>query len=235
MNLKNKIVVVTGASDGIGKQIALKLAEQNTKLVLIGRDAIRLGSVAESCLKLGSPKCEFYQVDLRNSGELKTTTEKIASDFGGVDILINCAGVWAKVGGLEQLSEESIDENIDTNLRAVVKLTHFMLPHLKDSKEAAIVNVSSRSGYLAQAGQSVYSATKWGVTGFSEVLKVDLKGTNVRVATIHQGGTDTKIFEKAGDGRDTTKFTNPSDLAEVVVYMLSRPSKIWLHDVRVEY
>ena len=109
------------------------------------------------------------------------------------------------------------------------------MPELKNRKESAIINVSSKSGVVPQAGQSVYTASKYGVRGFTEVLKADLKGTNVRVAGIYQSGTNTKMFEKTGEDFPIQKFTDPADLAAVIVYMLSMPERIWLHDVRVEY
>ncbi len=136
---------------------------------------------------------------------------------------------------LEDVSEEEVDSVIDTDLKGMIYVTRFMLPILKRQKEAAIINDSSRSGVTAQAGQSIYSAAKWGVRGFTDVLKEDLKGTKVRVAGIYQGGTDTKMFEKSGEHFDQDKFISPEDLADVIVFMLSRPPKIWLHDVRVEY
>jgi len=87
---------------------------------------------------------------------------------------------------------------------------------------------------VEQEGQSVYTASKYGVRRFTEVFELDLKDTNIKVADVYQSGTNTKMFEKAGDNFSTNKFTNPSDLADVIAYMLARPDKIWLHDVRIE-
>ena len=153
MNLSGKTAIVTGASDGIGKQVAIKLADQGVNLALIGRDNFRLNQVKNAIKKLNS----------------------------------------------------------------------------------SLKNVSSKSGVTAQAGQSVYSASKWGVRGFTEVLKIDLKNTGIKVAGVYQSGINTKMFEKTGEKVPSEKFTNPVDLAEVIVYILSQPEKIWLHEVRVEY
>lgn len=82
----------------------------------------------------------------------------------------------------------------------------------------------------------LYCASKYGVTGFTEVLKVDLKGSSVRVAGLYQGGTNTQMFSKANDlDKPLNDFTDPNDLADVIVFMLTRPAKIWLHDIRVTY
>ena len=193
MNLKNKVIVITGASDGIGKQIALRLAKKNTKLALIARDEKRLNNVCEEAGKLGAIEAEAYPCDLLDIKELKKTTETIISHFNGIDILINNAGIWQKLMPLEEIDEDTIDKVIRTNLTALIHATKLFLPSLKEKKEAAIINISSKSGTVAQEGQSVYTASKYGAKGFTDVLKVDLKNTNVRVAGVYQSGTNTSM------------------------------------------
>ena len=118
----------------------------------------------------------------------------------------------------------------------MIYVTKQLLKYFKErDEEAIILNVSSRSGVTTQEGQSIYTASKWGVTGFTEVLKTDLKNSKIRVATLHQGGTNTNLFSKTGEHFNQDKFIKPEDLADVIVFMLSRPPQIWLHDVRVEY
>lgn len=231
MVLQNKTIVITGASDGIGKQIALKLAKEKTNLVLIARTAEKLAEVEKECLSLGAVGVKSLPVDIKDTAKLKESLESIEK----VDVLINNAGIWQKKGQLDEIDPSVIDEVINTNLTALIHVTQILLPNLRKQTEAAIINVSSRSGITVHSTQSVYSASKWGVTGFTEVLKEDLKGTNIRVAGLYQGGTNTQLFAKMGDNPPIENFTNPADLADVVVFMLSRPPKIWLHDVRVEY
>lgn len=235
MNLKNKVAIVTGASDGLGRQVVLKLAKEGVKLALIARRQAELSEVAGEAEKLGSPKVVTYSCDLRETEKVKEIVSQISKDLEGVNILLNVAGIWQKLGFLEDTPEEVVDEVIDLNLKALIKLTRLIIPYLKEQKEAAIINVSSRSGVTAQPGQAVYTASKWGVTGFSEVLKADLKGSNIRVGTIHQGGVDTEMFRKTGEHFDQKKYIPPEELANIIVFMLSRPERIWLHDARVEY
>lgn len=235
MILLGKIAVVTGASDGIGKQISLRLAKEKVKLALIGRDRARLAETEKEAIKLGASQVGIYCCDIRKINDLKNTVNKIVSDFKNINILLNVAGIWQKMGPLDQVDESTIDDVIQTNLTVVIHITRLFLPYLKQQDNAAIINVSSKSGVVAQLGQSVYTASKYGVSGFTESLKADLKGSNIRVAGVYQSGTNTKLFAKAGDNPPVEKFTNPADLADVIVYMLSRPKQIWLHDVRVEY
>ena len=234
MKLKNKIIVITGASDGIGRQIALKLAKEGSKLALVARNKRKLNEVATEAKELGVADVRIYICDIRQTNKLEATIKSIISDFGSVDILINNAGIWQKLMSVDKISKKVVDEVIGTNLSALIHITRLLLPVLRTRKEAVIINVISKSGIVAQEGQAVYTASKYGVRGFTEVLKIDLKNTNIKVAGVYQGGTNTKMFEKVGENFSTDKFTNPSDLASVIVYMLTRPDKIWLHDVRIE-
>jgi len=236
MNLKDKTVVVTGASDGIGREVSLKLAKEGVALALIARNEEKLNEVKNKCLELGSPKTEGYICDISDNEKVKETVNKILVDFKSVDILLNIAGIWQKLNLLENIPDEEIDSVIDIDLKGMIYVTKPLLKYFKEEdKEAIILNVSSRSGITAQEGQNVYTAAKWGVTGFSESLKADLKGSKIRVATVFQGGTNTEMFNKAGEHFDQGRLIKPEDLADVIVFMLSRPPQIWLHDVRVEY
>ncbi len=235
MNLKDKVAIVTGASDGLGKQIALKLAKEGVSLALVARNEEKLKEVQSETEKLGSPKVNIYSCDISDSKQVENAVRQIEVDFNEIQILLNIAGVWQKLGLLEDISIEEIDKVIDIDLKGMIYMTQRVLPILKRQKEAIIINDSSNSGVTAQPGQSVYSAAKWGVRGFTDVLKEDLKDTSVRVAAFYQGGTNTGLFNKSGEHLDQDKFIDPESLADVVVFMLSRPPKIWLHDVRVEY
>ncbi len=235
MNLKNKVIVITGASDGIGRQIALRLAKENVKLALIARDKEKLRDVSKEAKKLVAENVKTYSCDICETSKLEKTIKTIISDFGSVDILINNAGIWQKLMPVDELTEEVVDNVIKTNLLGLIHTTRLLLPALREREEAAIINIVSKSGVVAQKGQAVYTASKYGVKGFTEVLKEDLKGSKIRVAGIYQSGTNTKMFEKAGEDFSADKFTDPADLADVIAYILSRPEKIWIHDVCVEY
>lgn len=235
MLLKNKNIIVTGASDGIGRQIAIQLARENTNLALVARDEKELEETQKESERAGAGKVDIYPCDLRDAKQIKETINKIVSDFDKIDVLINDAGIWQKMMPVENVEESVVDDVIQTNLVGLINCTRFLLPYLKKQKDSAIINIVSKSGVVPQIGQSVYSASKYGVRGFTEVLKAELKGSGVRVAGIYQSGTNTKLFAKVGDNPPLEKFTNPKDLANVIVFMLSQPAKIWLHEVHVEY
>jgi NADP-dependent 3-hydroxy acid dehydrogenase YdfG len=236
MQLTCSTIVVTGASDGIGREIALNLASKGVHVVLLARDEQKLQSVqAEIVAKQGG--AEYVVCDLSQADQVRSTAAEIVQRFPGVVGLINNAGVWQKVGQLDEISDDVIEAVLQTNLHGLILLTKHLLPTLRQATEAVIVNVSSRSGHSAQSGQSVYTASKWGVRGFTEVLHTDLAETSVRVAGIYQGGTNTNMFHKAGETWPAEKlqsFIPANELAEVVAFVASRPKQVWLTEVRIE-
>lgn len=236
MNLKNIAILISGASDGIGREIALRLAKEKATLILLGRNVERLEDVKNKCVKLGAIEVFTYSFDLGDRNTVTDHLEKIRNNHMDLSVIINNAGVWQKLGDIDQIDHDEIERVIGTNLTGLIKLTNTLLPVLRKQKEAAIINISSKSGYMAQSGQALYSASKYGVRGFTDVLREDLKDTNIRVGGVYQGGTVTDIFRKAGEDWSDERYDNmmnSSDLAEVVVFMLTRPAKIWISEVKV--
>ncbi|MFP7570417.1 SDR family oxidoreductase [Marivita sp. S2033] len=234
MDLTNKRVIVTGGSDGIGRHICLKLAAAGTQLAILGRDTDRLRRVESECTSAGAKHAIGIECDLQDHDAILAAVEKVTETFGGLDILINNAGIWHKTGPLDTIPSETLQATVQTNLTGLMQITQAALPALRDNDEGIVLNIVSKSGVVAQAGQSVYTATKFGVRGFTEVLKADEETTGVRVGGVYQSGTNTDMFAKAGEDVPNHIFTEPDDLADVVVFVLSRPPKLWIHDIRIE-
>jgi short-subunit dehydrogenase len=228
-----RTILITGASDGIGKSIAIKLSKQKVHLILFGRNESRLNEVRSICIANGS-NVEVYAFDLTDNQRRQEIVDGIMAK-NTVDILINNAGIWHKVGDITSLSAAKIEEVINVNLTSQILLTRQLLDHMRKRDGTAIINVVSKSGLVAQTGQSVYTASKYGLKGFTDVLREDTKEEPIRIAGVYQSGTNTNLFAKAGDNFPTDKFTNPDDLADVVVFMLTRPEKIWLNEVHITY
>lgn len=233
----NRTILITGASDGIGKAIALELSKSKYDLILLARDSDRLNSVKEEALSNGSSNVISYTIDLRDIESIKRVVKDIDDNKYQIDGLINNAGIWQKVADLDDIPEQEIFDVINTNLTGLILLTQKLLPIIKRSSNGFIINISSRSGLMAQKGQSVYSASKYGVRGFTEVLREDLKDSEIRVAGIYQGGTNTNMFNKAGDiwGEDKlSTFVPKEELAKVISFLIERPKGIWLPEIRIE-
>lgn len=234
MQLNGKTALVTGGSDGIGRHICLKLAAQGVRIAALGRNRGRLDDVAADAIAAGAPAAQGFVCDLAQTDQIDAMASAIQNEFGPIDILINNAGIWHKAGPVDSIQPKIIDDTVAVNLSGAIHLTRAVLPGLRSRQDAAILNVVSKSGVLAQAGQSVYTASKYGMRGFTDVLKEDEAESGVRVAGLYQSGTNTGMFAKAGEDVPNHIFTEPDDLADVVVFMLSRPAKLWMHDVRIE-
>lgn len=226
MKLDGKTALVTGASEGIGKAIAEKLASAGVRVIAVSR------SIEKN--PLDSPIIS-KNCDVSDKKAVQELVEWAKDELGPVDIVINNAGVWQKVSQLDEVDDASIGEVIRTNLLGTIYVTKAFLPMLRKLDESAIVNVISKSGVVAQAGQSVYTASKYGVRGFTDVLREDLKEENIHIMAVYQSGTNTQMFAKTGDDFPTDKFTNPTDLADKIVEALGSPEKLWLNELHVNY
>lgn len=238
MNITGKTIIVTGSSEGIGKEIALALAKKGANIALVARNKANLELVQKEVVSLGAKNSKIYVCNLADPAQIKATTQQIITDYGKVLVgLINNAGIWQKKANLEDIPDEELTAVLNIDLAGLIHFTKELLPHLKSVEESAIINISSRSGITAQAGQSVYSAAKWGIKGFTEVLKEDLKTTNVHVSGVYQGGINTNMFNKVGEGFSEEKlstFTKACDLGELIAHMISLPAQIWISEIHVE-
>lgn len=232
MNIVNKTVLVSGASDGIGKSIAIALAESGANLVLLGRDSEKLEAVKVSCVGSGA-NVHTYAFDITDNQSLEEFATSI-KQITEIDVIINNAGIWHKSTPLGELEPALIQKVIATNLTAHMLLTRLFINDMK-SRETAIINIVSSAGMQGKAGRTAYAASKFGMRGFTEALRDETRANPIRIGAVFQGGTNTQMFEKADEQIQLAKYTEPNDLADVVVFMLTRPQKLWINEVQVTY
>lgn len=189
--LQNKVAVVTGGASGIGRELALQLAEQGCKLVLIDKNEAELAKTKADVAALGTD-CQVYSVDVGNADAMRECAISVQRDFGRVDVLINNAGV-SLIGSAAEQKLEDFHWLMNINFWGVVHGVQSFLPFLRESDEAYIVNVSSLFGLLSLPLQSAYNASKYAVKGYTESLKMEMAGTNVHVSCVHPGGIKTDI------------------------------------------
>lgn len=227
-----RTILITGASDGIGKSVAIKFSEQKENLILFGRDMGKLQAVKAACEANGS-KVEVRAFDLTDDEARDNVVNEVLQSQK-IDVLINNAGIWHNSLQLNDLPSEKIQEVIATNLTAQILLTKGFIESMR-SRETTIINIISSAGLQGKAGRTAYAASKFGMRGFTEALREETKDDPIRIGAIFQAGTNTQMFAKAGETMPLEKYTNPDDLADVVVFMLTRPPKIWLNEIRVVY
>ncbi|WP_320069807.1 SDR family oxidoreductase [Micromonospora sp. RTGN7] len=192
--------VVTGAASGIGAALAHALARRGADLVLLDRDAERLAAVV-AAIRAAHPDRQVttHLVDLADATATARVAEEIRRAHPRLRLLINNAGV-ALGGRFDQVTLDEFNWVVDINFRAVVQLTHALLPALKAEPGAHLVNVSSLFGLLAPAGQAAYAASKFAVRGFTEALRHELAEDGVGVTSVHPGGIRTRIAQSARVG-----------------------------------
>ncbi|XVU25978.1 SDR family NAD(P)-dependent oxidoreductase [Actinoplanes sp. CA-054009] len=187
---------MTGAASGIGAALTHELARRRAVLVLVDRDADGLARVAGLARELGAPDVSTYEIDLSDGGDRLDLAAEIASRHGGVDLLINNAGVTL-MGTFEQNSMADFDWLLEINLHAVVRMTKAFLPQLLARPGSHVVNVSSLFGLIAPAGQVAYVTSKFAVRGFTDALRNELEPRGVGVTVVHPGGIKTSIAASA--------------------------------------
>jgi len=187
-------VIVTGASSGIGRAMAVELARQGALLVVTARREDRLAELAESIRAAGG-RIETISGDITDEGLRRELVDRAVSAFGGLDILVNNAGVGA-MGRFEDAAPARVRRLMEVNFFAPVELTRLALPHLRRGRRPMIVNISSIVGLRGIPFSSEYSATKFALQGFSEALRSELARSGIDVLVVSPGTTRTEFFDK---------------------------------------
>jgi short-subunit dehydrogenase len=197
MKSRDKVVVVTGAGAGMGRQVALEILRRGGKVAAVDINQ----SALDETVKLAgfdSEKISTYVVDISNQSEVALLPEKVIAKFGQIDGLINVAGIIHKFKGIADLSYEDFHKIFGVNFYGTVHMVKEFLPHLRKRPEAQILNVSSMGGYVPVPGQTVYGASKAAIKLFTEGLRSELKGSNVGVALLFPGAVNTNISINSG-------------------------------------
>ncbi len=218
--LKNRTAIVTGASKGIGKAITLSLAEAGVKVVIAARHKVDLKSVEKEVRVHGS-ECLAVQADVSKESDVDRLIKKSIKTFGTVDILINNAGfgIFSKVA---DTSVKDFDGMMSVNLRGVFLCSRGILPTMMRQKSGAIINIASLAGKNSFVGGATYSATKWGLLGFSRSLMLEVREHNIRVIAICPGSVNTSFSDHS---KDSEKIIQPQDVADTVLFALTMPAR----------
>lgn len=234
MRLHGKVAVITGASGGVGRSIALGLAREGANLALLGRRTGVLRRVAEECSKLGV-RAVSYKVDLLNDKGVRHLKHEIIHDFSEVDILIHSAGVIARAK-VATASLSDFDRQYRCNVRAPFALTQLFLSTLVE-RQGQIVFINSTAGLMAGAEISQYAATKHALKAIADSLREELNPMGVRVLSVYLGRTATPMQENvhAWEGLDyhPNRLIQPEQVAESVAVALVLGREAEITDIRI--
>ncbi|NIR51789.1 SDR family NAD(P)-dependent oxidoreductase [candidate division KSB1 bacterium] len=232
MNLSNKIAVVTGAGKGIGRATAMALAKEGANLVIISRTMSDLQSLAREIGNVGR-KVLPIQADLTRESEIKGVIQESVSKFGGVDVLVNNAGI-GRFARVEELSTLDWDDMFEINLRAMFICTREALPQLKRKDESFVINVASLAGKNAFSGGAGYAASKWGVLALSKCLMLEERDAGVRVLAICPGSVDTHFFHHPSLPKpNREKVLKPEDVAQTIVDAIRLPQRAMVSEIDI--
>lgn len=215
----DKVVVVVGASLGIGAEVARRFAAEGARLVLAARGAERLEAMAAELRGAGADAIAV-PTDIADRASCRALIDAAVTRFGGLDVLINNAALHHR-GPVETVEPERLADMVDVNLRAVVLLTTLALPHLRARGGGAVVQVASLAGCVPTPGSATYSATKFGVRAFSRALDDELTGTGIRIKVVSPGPVDTGFIlddlDRVTDLTLSQPMSTPGQVAAAVL------------------
>jgi NADP-dependent 3-hydroxy acid dehydrogenase YdfG len=236
-NIAGRVVVITGASSGLGEAAARLLSAQGAAVALGARRAERLQKLAAELIAAGG-RALALTTDVTDRGQVKSLVDAAAAGFGRVDVVINNAGLMPQ-SLLERLKVDEWDRMIDVNIKGVLYGIAAALPHMQRQKSGHIINVSSVAGHKVGPGFAVYSATKFAVRALSEGLRQEVKPYNIRTTVISPGAVATELPDSVSDpdiaGRLQKFYQDyaiPADsFARAVAYAMSQPPDVDINEI----
>ena len=221
------VILITGASQGIGAAIAKTFAKElsGCRLALVARSQKNLTAVALRCMKRGAGAAEIFPCDVSDATAVETMAAAVAKRFGVVNVLINNAGVF-RAAPLFETSVEDFDEIMATNLRSVFLVSRAFVPAMAQRGRGDVFNMSSIAGLNAYPNGAAYCAAKFGVTGLTKVMRMELKDKGVRVTAVHPGATFSPSWKGSGVAEERMMPAEDVARALVDVYRTSRRTVI---------
>ena len=226
-----QVAIVTGSSRGIGKDVAILLAQRGFTVVLSGTNEERLKDVAESLRNETDSIVDYYALDISQASQVESFIEDVLKKYGCIDVLVNNAGITAD-NLLLRMSEKEWDDVIDINLKGVFLCSKAVLKPMMKARKGSIINVSSVVGVIGNPGQTNYAASKAGIIGFSKSLAREVASRNISVNVVAPGYIETdmtsvlpeKVIQNALSSIPQNRLGKPKDVAELILFLTSEAS-----------
>lgn len=234
------IALITGATSGIGRASAIRLAKEGYDIIAVGRRTERLEEVKSEVEKLGV-RCLIHSLDVRIQGDVQQFIDSLPADWVKIDVLLNNAGLAAGKGPVQEGSLDHWERMIDTNLKGLLYVSKAVIPGMITRNSGHIINIGSIAGKEVYPGGNVYNATKHGVDALTRGMRIDLIEHNIRVSQIAPGMVNTEFSTVRFDG-DSAKADEvyrgfeplyAEDIADAVAYQVTRPPHVNIADITI--
>jgi 3-oxoacyl-[acyl-carrier protein] reductase len=219
MELKGRVVLVTGAGRGIGRALAHAFADAGAKVALLGKTKKNLLEVQKELKDSGAPTV-VLAADVSDEGAVSRAVAAAEQQLGPVDVLVNNAGIFVSAP-VEKMDAVVFDRILDVNLRGPFLMSRAVLPGMKSRRRGHIVNISSTAGRRGFAGGGAYCASKFGLAGLTEAMRYEARASDVRVSCVFPSTVDTSLVKKAGIAFNPGSAIQPEDVAKAVVSLVA--------------
>lgn len=240
ISIKEKIILITGASSGIGEACARLFASVGARLILAARRLDKIDALAAELKKNHGTQCLTLCLDVRQQKAVETGILSLPSNWQAIDILINNAGLALGSDAIQNGSLNNWDTMIDTNVKGLLYVTHAILPGMLQRNQGHIVNIGSIAGQEAYPNGNVYCASKHAVRAISKTMRIDLIGTPIRVTEIAPGAVNTEFStvrwnspERAKLFYDDFEPLLAEDIADAIYYSITRPAHVDIAEITI--
>jgi 3-oxoacyl-[acyl-carrier protein] reductase len=234
--LNTPLAIITGAGRGIGRSIAIGLAEDGYKTILISRTKKELEKVASDIKNIVKSNKELlpaiYPLDITKQKPVQKLILSILKQYGHIDVLINNAGLW--IAGSSTLSSKEFDDLLISNLKSAFYFMKEIIPIMKKQKSGYIINISSRAGKIGFIDSGGYSAAKFGLLGLSESLHRELAPEGIKVTSICPGWVDTLMAKQANTPLTPDEMIQPDDIMKTIRWILTLSPAVSIKDILIE-
>lgn len=231
MSLKNKTILLTGASKGIGKVLALQLADENVNIGIIARSGVELNEIKTEIEQKGS-KCLVFTGNVADENLAKTAVSAMVAAFGKIDFLINNAG-YGIFGSTESISAEQWSDMYDVNVKGTFLFSKEVLAPMKAAQEGHIINIASDVAKRVFDGGALYCSSKFAQDAFSAALRKEVRKDGIKVSVIYSGLVDT-MFHTDPQGHDSHQdWLKAEDMANTIMYVMNQPKHVVIDELMI--
>ncbi|MEO6694861.1 MAG: SDR family oxidoreductase [Ignavibacteria bacterium] len=227
--MTQKVVWVTGASTGIGKEIAMEFSKAGHIVIVSARRKSRLVRIVSE-IKFAEREAAAFVCNIISERSIQITTKRILEKYGGIDALINNAGVTVFKSFLETKTFD-YDNVMDTNLRGSFLCMKNVIPQMIKKKKGHIINILSVAANTAFENSSVYAASKAGLLAMSNSLREEVRRYNIKISNVLPGAVETPMWDSKSRQRYKNRMMNPADIAKIVLQIFNQPRKVMIEDI----